>query len=145
MCGLHFIFAPNYESFERVRFLVDRCVNKATHGEFTSTDLKNLIRDKYAYGVYVVNEEGEIDLVMIWELVCYPRKTAVNVIALAGCKSEYYWKHYGKTMMNLWRSQGASEVTCYASKAMERLANRYGLTEQYRFLNMRIEDEKRNG
>ena len=46
----------NYEEIELCRPLLDRVVNEACHGEFTTDDLKDMLQRGTAWGAYVVSD-----------------------------------------------------------------------------------------
>lgn len=144
MYQLHFITANKVEEFEIVRHEVDRVIVKATHGEFISDDLKLMISKGRAYAAYITDGQGQIELVWVWEMVFYPRKIVVNVMAMAGRRFKECCQSYFELMKDVWRAQGATAVTSYTSSAMARLLGRVGFCEKYRFLEMELNDAQEN-
>lgn len=126
------IDAGNVEEFEKIRSEVERVTHGATHGEFTTDDLKKFIAERSAFAGYVAEDDGEITVCFVWEMVFYPRKTGVNVMALAGKKFYRSCAHYLKFMEEVWRMQGATFVECSSTPAMARFLSRAGFAEVYR-------------
>lgn len=110
------------ERWERVAVELDRVTRGAAHGEFETEDLKQLIKDGRAFGLYS-EEEGIVSIVCVWELIFYPRRTVANVIALAGRdlvrSVELFWDIAEET----WRTQGAHCLECSTTPAMARFLN----------------------
>lgn len=140
MYDLHFITADNAEEYEFIRQEVDRVILHAAHGEFTGDDLKAMIAAGRAYAAFITTDEGLIELAWVWEMVFYPRKTVVNVMAMAGRRFKECCVVYFELVKDLWRAQGATAVTSYTSPAMARLLARAGFCEKYRFLEMELND-----
>lgn len=137
---IHFITDKNVEDFEIIRSEVERVVKQAARGEFDCDDLKRLIADGGAFASYITNGD-EVQLAWVWEMVFYPQKTVVNLIALAGSRFKECCGFFYDYMKRVWRSQGATAVTCYTSPAMARFLARAGFCEKYRFLEMELKDE----
>ncbi len=129
---IRLIESSNVEDFERIRADVDRVTRGAAHGEFTTDDLKKFIADKTAFAGYVMEDSGEITVCFVWEMVFYPRKTGVNIMALAGRKFYRSCEHYLRFMEKVWRMQGATFVECSSTPAMARFLSRAGFAEVYR-------------
>lgn len=142
MYRMHFISERNVEEFERIRSEIDRVTDGAARGEFTTDDLKTLIARGTAYAGYLTTDDGAVKLAWVWEMVFYPRKTKANLIAMAGSGFRECCEHWYEYMKDVWRSQGAVAVTCYTSPAMARFLSRAGFFEQYRFLEMELDDAK---
>lgn len=137
MYRFHLIDRSNVENFELVRDQLDR-VQSAANGEFTTEDLKTLIEQGRAWSAYFTTDAGAVKLVCVWEMVFYPRRTKINLIAMAGSGFRECCEQWYEFVKNIWRSQGATSVTCYTSPAMARFLSRAGFSEKYRFLEMEL-------
>ena len=144
MYEMHLITSDNSEEFEFIRHEVDRVIERAAHGEFNSDDLKSMIAAGRAYAGFITTEEGLIELVWVWEMVFYPQKTVVNVMAMAGRHFKECCLDYFDWMKDVWRAQGATAVTSYTNRAMARFLSRAGFCEKYRFLEMELNDAQEN-
>lgn len=120
--------------FDRVRPELARVVDGAAHGEWTLDDLADLVRRGAAFCGEVDEDDGRVLLVFVWEIVDYPEKRAVNVLALAGRDLGRCCRRFLPAVLEVWKSQGAQEVTCYTAPAMARLLGRIGFTTRYLFL-----------
>lgn len=126
------ITKANHWEFEKVKPLIRRVVTGAAHGEFSLDDLQYLIQDGRAFAGFVAEEDGTPVVAYVWEMIFYPRTTAVNVIALGGkdfyrC-CDWYWPF----MQEVWRRQGATVVECSSTPAMARFLQKAGFHEVYR-------------
>jgi hypothetical protein len=120
--------------FDRVRPELARVVDGAAHGEWTLDDLQGMLKRGAAYCAEVDEDDGRVLLVFIWELVDYPERRVVNVLALAGRDLARCCRRFLPTVHEVWKAQGATEITCYTSPAMARLLRRLGFSTRYLFL-----------
>lgn len=120
--------------FDRVRQELARVVNGAAHGEWTLDDLQGMLKRGAAYCAEVDEDDGRVLLVFVWELVDYPGKRVANVLALAGRDLARCCRRFFPVVLNVWRAQGATEVTCYTAPGMARLLRRLGFSTRYLFL-----------
>lgn len=127
---MHFIDAPTIYRFEEIRDCVDRVVKNAVHGEYNADDVRKLLIKGLAFCAYSKDEEGEVEIACVWEMIYYPRTTAVNVLALGGKNTKENWAKYGPTLMDLWKAQGADCIECATTKAMARLLMSAGVPIQ---------------
>jgi hypothetical protein len=106
------------------------------HGEFTVDDLLELCRDGRAVAGIAFDEAGAPLLAMVWELRLYPRRTAVNVIALAGrdlaAVASTFWPHW----LSWCRECGISDIQACTRPAMSRMLRRLGFRHTYNVLRM---------
>lgn len=115
---------------------VQRVVKKAVHGEFTAGDVKKRIEEGKAFAVYVLDGD-EVLIVCVWELIFYPRLTAVNIMCLGGRDVKGLWHEFEDTMRKVWKSMGATAVECSVSPAMSRLLQKSGFIASPLYVNMR--------
>lgn len=119
-----------WERWKYIKPLVQRVVDRAAHGEFTTDQIGERIEKGYCFAAYA-REEGEeqASVVLVWELACYPSMTAVNIVCLGGKDIVRNWARYGEMMKTIWRSQGATYVEGSVSPAMARLVQRVHLMD----------------
>lgn len=118
--------------------LIEKCVQKAVHGEYTAADIKELLEHGRMTALLVFEGEKPI-FVCVFELLVYPRKTAVNICCVGGKKVLQCFEHYRKYLFEYWKSCGAAEVQAQVSPAMERLLRPAGFAEVYRTVRRIIE------
>ena len=126
MTMLQFIDGPTIYKFEEIRDCIDKVVNRGAHGEYNADDVRMLIMKGRAFCAYSKDADGVVEIACVWEMVYYPQKTAVNVMALGGKNTKANWAKYGPILMDLWKKQGAECVECLTSEAMTRLLKSAG-------------------
>ena len=111
--------------------LVERCVKNAVHGEYETSDIKELIAHDRMSAVLVYEDNLPI-FICVFEFLVYPRKTVVNICAVGGKKILQCFEYYRKYLFEYWRACGASDMQAEVSPAMERLLAPAGFREIYR-------------
>jgi len=119
--------------------VLERCVDKAMHGELTMQDIYEGIKAGRMYALIAKNDEGELPdvaLALILELQAYPQFTVLNITALGGRELDLlrsrFWKHVCSwAFMNGVRTMQAS-----VSPAMARILKRYGFHKVYETVRM---------
>jgi hypothetical protein len=114
--------------------VLQRCVDKAMHGEMTMDDIYEGIKAGRMYALIAKNDEGELPdvaLALILETQAYPQFTVLNIAALGGRELDLlksrFWKHVCSwAFMNGVRTMQAS-----VSPAMARILKRYGFNKIY--------------
>jgi hypothetical protein len=105
-------------------------VLEAARGEFTVDDLETLCRDGRAVAG-IAFEAGEPVMAMVFEFRHYPRKTVLNVIALAGhdlaALASTFWLDFKQWA----KESGATEIEACTSPAMTRMLRPLGFTHTY--------------
>lgn len=102
----------------------------AARGEFTIEDLEELCRDGRALAGLVI-EDGAPLMAMVWEFRHYPRKTTLNVIALAGRDLERVASTFWPTFMRWAEESGATEIEARTRPAMSRKLRKLGFSPTY--------------
>ena len=125
-----FIDAPTIYRFEEIRGCVGRVVKHAVHGEYTEDDVRKMLLKGRAFCAYNKDESGNVEIACVWEMIYYPRTTAVNVLALGGKNVKENWTKYGPILMDLWKKQGADCIECATTKAVARLLMSAGVPIQ---------------
>ena len=114
----------------------EKTVKKACHGEFSAADLYAMAMDgEIAVGV-AADEAGVPFMALAVEEVCYPRKRAVNVLAMGGARLDVLMRRFFVPFKVFCRERGVDWITCLVSPGMERMHRRYGFETVYRMLRM---------
>jgi len=113
---------------------LQRCIDEAMHGELTVDDLYTRAMKGEMYVIAVRNDEPEIPdvrLVLVLELVYYPRFTALNVVALGGQDLRHMIKRHWKHVQGWARICGVKKIECSVAPAMERILSAVGFKSNY--------------
>lgn len=111
----------------------------ACRGEFTVDDLEELCRDGRAIAGMAWDAEGQPFMAMVFEFRFYPRKTAVNVIALAGRDLQELASTFWPSFLAWAKESGATEIEACALPAMTRMLRPLGFEHTYNFVRMPTE------
>lgn len=105
------------------------------HGEFTIADLEELCREGRAIcGVALT--DGVPTMAMVFEFRHYPRKTVLNIIALAGRDLSKLAGTFWLTWREWAKESGADEIEARTRPAMTRMLRRLGFTFTYDVVRM---------
>lgn len=107
----------------------------AARGEFAIEDLEELCRDGRALAALVL-DEGEPLLAFVVEWRFYPRKTALNVVALGGRDLERVASTFWPTFTAWAKESGASEIEACTAPAMTRMLRPLGFKHTYDTVRM---------
>lgn len=102
----------------------------AVRGEFTVDDLQELCREGRAVAGLGFHE-GEPVMAWVFEFRFYPRKTTVNIVALAGCGVDDAASTFWPRFVQWAKESGADEIEASTSRAMARLLAPLGFTRTY--------------
>lgn len=107
----------------------------AVRGEWTLDDLLELCREGRAIAGLGF-EGGKPVLAWVFEFRFYPRKTTVNLMALAGCgvadAASTFWPHW----VGWCAESGAAEIEACAAPAMTRMLRPLGFEHTYNFVRL---------
>lgn len=85
--------------WEKIEPILGSVVSRAVHGEFDCSDLKAMAQSKRIVIGAFFDDDGVILLAFAFEFRFYPKKTAVNILAL----EESGWTRF---FQNFWTSSG---------------------------------------
>lgn len=106
--------------------------------DFTLADLERLaLAGTLALGV--VTQSESIQLVMAFEVVPYPNRLAVNIVALAGSGLATVAQRFFQQFCAGCRQMGAHAIEARCSDSMARLLRRYGFGKVYNVVRMNWE------
>lgn len=116
-----------------------RVVEEAMCGEMDTQDLYEAVREKRMQCLVLKCDAGEmpdVALVLVFELIGYPKFAALNITAIGGRRlghfKERFWKHVCSwAFMN-----GVRMMQAMVSPAMARVLKSYGFEPVYTVLRM---------
>lgn len=108
----------------------------AVRGEFTVDDLQELCRDGRAVAGIAFDADGRPFMAMVFEFRFYPRRTTVNIIALAGQRLDDVANTFWRSFLMWCRESGATEVEACAAPAMTRMLRPLGFAHTYDTVRM---------
>lgn len=128
MSGL--VFIRDEKGFREFRGqlmpLIQRCVDRAVHGEYRAEDVEREIKSGRAVA-FCAEEDGEIVLAAFILFYFWPTgKLCAELETLAGRDLEKYWVRYRKTILDFLRNVGVDAFIAQCSPAMERLLAKTG-------------------
>jgi hypothetical protein len=117
--------------------LLEKCVSRASRGEYAVDDLKQLAFAGRIFIFALVNDkhdasvERKVKLVVAMEIVNYPRLPALNILAVGGSGLKMaYQKYWG--MLRGWAyMSGARAIEGRVSPAMQRTSEAMGFKPVY--------------
>lgn len=107
--------------------------------EWTVDDLEDLCRDGRAVAGIAFDEAGEPFMAMVFEFRLYPRRTSVNVLALAGRDLQALASTFWPSFMAWAKESGAAEIEACALPAMTRMLRPLGFEHTYNVVRMSTE------
>lgn len=129
------------EFWELLAPYVERVIGKACHDEFTTEQVKHLVKSgDITLGVATRN--NRIAMLIGVEEVFYLNASAVNVLAMAGEGVNEFMETLLPVFAEWLKSQGVDWLECSVSPGMERIHKRYGFETVYR--NMRYHIKEKN-
>ena len=112
---------------------LERCV-ATMHGELTVEDIYTRALQGQMYVLVAKNDEGElpeVKLVLVMELVYYPRYTTMNVVAMGGKDLRHLIKQFWPDVCGWARICGVKKIECSVAPAMERILLSTGFERKY--------------
>jgi hypothetical protein len=117
--------------------LIDPGVQQLARGEWTTADLAELVESGRAVAALMF-EDGTPRLAMVFEFRHYPRRTTLNVMALAGAD-------LGGAAVSFWpgfvawaKESGATHIEACAGAAMTRVLRGLGFEHEYNLLRIEV-------
>lgn len=141
----HFYLAENelLNDWERLAPLFQTVIERACHGEFDVSDLKEMALEKRIFIGAFFDDDGKPLLAFAFEFRYYPKKTAVNILALGGRRMDEVFSGFLERFREWAKEAGADFIEASCSPAMTRLLSRYGYAETYRQLRLDLGGETR--
>jgi hypothetical protein len=107
----------------------------AARGEFTLDDLEELCRDGQAVAGVLYEGERPV-MAMVFEFRYYPRRTVLNVIALAGSNLAQVAGTFWPSFVAWAKESGATEIEASCAPAMTRMLRPLGFSHTYDTVRM---------
>jgi len=136
------------EHFERywpiARPLVEKCVRRAMNGEITVDDVALLARQQQLY-IFVVKCDKTIipsvKLVVVLDVVSYPRLSALNILAIAGSDLNYFHKKYWAKLCGWAYMNGVRILEGWVAPGMERVISRFKFKRAYMLMRYDLTED----
>jgi hypothetical protein len=143
MIQITFLATPEQVAAQwpRIEHLIERCVSEAVKGEFTAADIYERALRGDALPFYG-SDGDEVTIAGALEIVRYPRKTALSVMAMAGSRlAESAADAFGE-ITKFGRGIGADFIEASAPPAVARLLRMtLGFEPQYQVLRINLQGE----
>ena len=124
--------------------VLEPVVSRAAHGEFDCSDLKALAQSKQIVIGAFFSDNEEIVLAFAFEFRFYPKKTAVNILALGGKRMGAVFSEFLDQFKNWAAAAGADFLEASCSAAMSRMLAKYGYVNTYQQLRLDLKREEGN-
>lgn len=119
------------------RPLLEKCVLKAVHGEYTVDDIKKLVsRQRAMIAMGFLDGKPAVALAIEW--LIYPQLKVANIMALGGRDLMVLADIYWDDILKMLKSIGMQAVQCSCSRSMERFLRPFGFAEVYRDLRINL-------
>lgn len=120
-----------------VQPLLEKCVSRATHGEYTIKDLRDLAYAGRIYIFALVNDkhdptvERKCQLAVALETINYPRLPALNILAVGGSGLSMAHKKYWKMLCGWAYMSGVRAIDGWVGPGMKRTSEALGFKAVY--------------
>lgn len=112
---------------------LEKCL-EGMHGECTVEDIYTSALQGQMYLLVAKNDDEElpdVKLVLVMQLVYYPRYTAMNVVAMGGKDLRHLIKKFWPDVCGWARICGVKQIECSVAPAMERILSGAGFERKY--------------
>lgn len=117
--------------------LIDPAVQQLARGEWSTEDLAEMVESGRAVAALMF-EDGEPRLAMVFEFRHYPRRTSVNVMALAGSDLVGAAVSFWPQFVAWAKESGATHIEACAAPAMTRVLRAMGFEHEYNLLRIEV-------
>ncbi len=119
-------------------------VSRAVHGEFDCGDLKAMAQSKQIVIGAFFADDGIMLLAFAFEFRFYPKKTAVNILALGGKRMDGVFSEFLDQFRDWAAVAGADFLEASCSRGMARMLAKYGYVNTYQQLRLDLKREEGN-
>lgn len=112
---------------------LQRCI-ETMHGEATVEDLYAACLKGEMFSIVAKNDDTEVPdvkLIIILQVLSYPRYNTMNVVALGGKDLKNSMKEHWSDVQGWARICGARQIECSVAPAMERILSAAGFERKY--------------
>ena len=124
--------------WEKIEPILGSVVSRAVHGEFECSDLKAMAQSKRIVIGAFFDDDGVILLAFAFEFRFYPKKTAVNILALGGKRMDAVFSEFLDQFRDWAAAAGADFLEASCSRGMSRMLAKYGYVDTYRQLRLNL-------
>lgn len=121
--------------WEELQPLFHKVVVRATHGEFTVDDIYRMAMDG-SIVISLVREAGKIIMALAFEFRHYPKKLAVNYLAMGGKKSHEVMARFLKDFGVWAKNAGADWIEASCSLGMARIFAQHHFVTTYQLVRL---------
>lgn len=119
-------------------------VSRAVHGEFDCRDLKAMALSKRIVIGAFFADDGVMLLAFAFEFRFYPKKTAINILALGGKRMDEVFSEFLGQFRDWAAAAGADFLEASCSRGMSRMLAKYGYVNTYQQLRLDLKKEEGN-
>jgi hypothetical protein len=127
----------------RASKLVEKCIKRSMHGEMDVEDIKRMVLSQKAYVFVVKNDSGiqpDVRLVVILEMLHYPKLPALNILVLAGSELDVFFEKFWQKLCGWAYMNGVRAIEGMVSPAMQRVISRYGFKPVYTQMRLNLSE-----
>ncbi len=125
--------------------ILEAVVSHAVHGEFDCCDLKAMAQSKQIVIGAFFADDGVILLAFAFEFRFYPKKTAINILALGGKRMDAVFSEFLDQFKDWAAAAGADFLEASCSRGMSKMLAKYGYVNTYQQLRLDLRKEEGNG
>ena len=114
--------------------LLEKCIDRQMHGEMNIEDIYTRALKGEMFIIAIKDDTSEVPdvkLVLVLELVYYPRFTAMNVVALGGRDLKNMISEFWAHICGWAKVCGVTKIECSVPLAMERILKNVGFKQNY--------------
>ena len=93
------------------------------HGDFEIDDILSLVSDGKSF-IVVLERDGETTLASACEVIVYPRRSVMNVMAIGGCGLDVMFGRFWDLIVDIGRVLGVNAVRGSVRPSMQRYCKR---------------------
>lgn len=129
----------------QVEPLLEKCVRRASHGEYAVQDIKALAFSGRAFVFILTNDkhdftvERNVKLALALEVVNYPRLPALNILAVGGSGLRMAYEKYWGLLRGWAYMSGARAIEGWVGPGMQRTTERMGFKPVYTHMRYDLE------
>jgi hypothetical protein len=123
--------------------LIDKCVKRAMKGEMTTEDIHTMILQQKVNAFIVRSDkciQPDVKLVVIVELVPYPKLAAMNILVLSGTELEALYEKFWVKLCGWMYMNGVRTVEGWVTPAMQRVISRFGFKPAYTLMRLDLSE-----
>lgn len=127
----------------RASKLIEKCIKRSMHGEMDVEDIKRMVLSQKAYVFVVKNDSGiqpDVRLVVILEMLHYPKLPALNILVLAGSELDVFFEKFWQKLCGWAYMNGVRAIEGMVSPAMQRVISRYGFKPVYTQMRLNLSE-----